>query len=157
MEQILEKIKKEIEIQVEYLSRRNIAEKALSNSHFVMIENIDEAFHLLNEYAPEHLIIASDNAEELSKKVINAGSVFIGHYSSESIGDYAAGTNHTLPTNGFARAYSGVSLDSFVKKITFQNVNKEGLKNIGRAVEVMADAEGLDAHKNAVSIRLKNL
>jgi histidinol dehydrogenase len=111
---------------------------------------------LLNEYAAEHLIIASDNALELSEKVINAGSVFLGHYSPESVGDYASGTNHTLPTNGYAKAYSGVSLDSFVRKITFQQVSKKGIENIGPSVEMMAAAEGLDAHKNAVSIRLKN-
>lgn len=156
-ERIIQDVKKQIDIQIEKLPRKNIAKKALSKSHFVVVENIDNAFGLLNEYAAEHLIIASDNAKELSKKVINAGSVFLGHYSSESIGDYVSGTNHTLPTNGFARAYSGVSLDSFVKKITFQNVSKKGLINIGNAVEVMAEAEGLAAHKNAVSIRLKNL
>ncbi len=104
---------------------------------------------------PEHLIIASDNANSLSEKVVNAGSVFLGHYSPESVGDYASGTNHTLPTNGYAKAYSGVSLDSFVKKITFQQVRKEGLNEIGNAVEQMAAAEGLDAHKNAVTIRMK--
>ena len=156
-ETIGEKVKKEIEIQIESLSRKNVAEIALSKSNFVVMQNIDEAFDLLNEYAPEHLILATGNAGELSAKVINAGSVFLGHYSPESVGDYASGTNHTLPTNGFARAYSGVSLDSFVKKITFQNVSKEGLKNIGNSVKLMAAAEGLDAHKNAVDIRLKNL
>jgi histidinol dehydrogenase len=111
----------------------------------------------LNEYAAEHLILASDNAVALSEKVINAGSVFLGHYSPESVGDYASGTNHTLPTNGYAKAYSGVSLDSFVKKVTFQQLNKQGIKNIGNAVELMAEAEGLDAHKNAVSVRLKDV
>ena len=156
-ETIVTKVKNEIDLQVELLSRKKIAEKALSNSRFIVMQNVDESFDLLNEYAPEHLIIASDDAEKLSTKVINAGSVFLGHYSPESVGDYASGTNHTLPTNGFASAYSGVSLDSFVKKITFQNVSKEGLKNIGNAVELIAAAEGLDAHKNAVSIRLKNL
>ena len=122
-----------------------------------MMQNVDDAFCLLNEYAAEHLILASDNASMLAEKVINAGSVFLGNYSPESVGDYASGTNHTLPTNGYAKAYSGVSLDSFVKKITFQKLNKEGLKNIGNVVELMAAAEGLDAHKNAVSIRLKNV
>ncbi len=117
------------------------------------MENIETAFALMNEYAPEHLIIASDNSEALSERVVNAGSVFLGNYSSESAGDYASGTNHTLPTNGFAKAYSGVSIESFVKKITFQSVSKEGVKNIGKAVEVMAEAEGLDAHKNAMQIR----
>ena len=119
------------------------------------MEDETVAFNLLNEYAAEHLIIASDNAMELSEKVINAGSVFLGHYSPESVGDYASGTNHTLPTNGYAKAYSGVSLDSFVKKITFQHLEKEGLKNIGPSVETMAAAEGLDAHKNAVTVRIQ--
>jgi len=150
-------VKKEIDLQLKLLSRKEKIEKSLVNSRFVIMENINDAFDLLNEYAPEHLIIASDNAELLSEKVINAGSVFLGHYSPESAGDYASGTNHTLPTNGYAKAYSGVSLDSFVKKITFQKLSKEGLKNIGNAVEVMAVAEGLDAHKNAVLMRFKNL
>lgn len=153
--QIIEAVRKEIDLQIGSLPRKKIAKKALSNSHFIVLQNIDAAFDLLNEYAPEHLIIASDNATELSSKVINAGSVFVGHYSPESVGDYASGTNHTLPTNGYARMYSGVSLDSFVKKITFQQLSKQGLSNIGNAVEVMAAAEGLDAHKNAVAIRLK--
>ena len=156
-EEILEKVKQEINIQIKDLSRKNIAEAALSKSNLVVMQNVDEAFCLLNEYAAEHLILASDNASMLAEKVINAGSVFLGNYSPESVGDYASGTNHTLPTNGYAKAYSGVSLDSFVKKITFQKLNKEGLKSIGNAVELMAAAEGLDAHKNAVSIRLKNV
>ena len=121
------------------------------------MESAAAAFDLLNEYAPEHLIIASDNALGLTENIINAGSVFLGHYSPESAGDYASGTNHTLPTNGYAKAYSGVSLDSFVKKITFQQINKVGIKNIGKAVEIMAAAEGLTAHKNAVSIRLNEI
>ncbi len=155
-QQIVENVKKEIDLQLKLLSRKEKIEKSLINSRFVIMD-INNAFDLLNEYAPEHLIIASDNAELLSEKVINAGSVFLGHYSPESAGDYASGTNHTLPTNGYAKAYSGVSLDSFVKKITFQKLSKEGLKNIGNAVEVMAVAEGLDAHKNAVLMRFKNL
>ena len=150
---IIEKTKTEIEKQLNELPRKEIAEQALNNSSFIVMENIDAAFDLLNEYAAEHLIIASDNANELAEKVINAGSVFLGHYSPESVGDYASGTNHTLPTNGYAKAYSGVSLDSFVKKVTFQQLSKEGLNNIGNAVEKMAAAEGLDAHKNAVTIR----
>jgi histidinol dehydrogenase len=154
---IIENVKEEISVQLKNLPRKNVAETALSKSNLVVMENVNEAFYLLNEYAAEHLIIASDNASQLSEKVINAGSVFLGNYSPESVGDYASGTNHTLPTNGYAKAYSGVSLDSFVKKITFQKLSKEGLKNIGNAVELMAAAEGMDAHKNAVSIRLKNL
>ncbi len=151
--EIVDAVKIEIEKQLSFLSRKEIAAKALANSRFIVLENADEAFDLLNEYAAEHLIIASDNALALSEKVINAGSVFLGHYSPESAGDYASGTNHTLPTNGYARAYSGVSLDSFVKKITFQEITKEGINNIGNAIELMAAAEGLDAHKNAVTIR----
>ncbi|HEV8080027.1 MAG TPA: histidinol dehydrogenase [Chitinophagaceae bacterium] len=153
--QIIDDVKKEIDMQLNLLSRKEIIGKSLINSCVVIMEKLDNAFDLLNEYAPEHLIIASDNAELLSKKVSNAGSVFLGHYSPESAGDYASGTNHTLPTNGYAKAFSGVSLDSFVKKITFQKLSKEGLNNIGNAVELMAEAEGLDAHRNAISIRLK--
>ena len=156
-ESILEKVKEEIDLQIKDLPRKNIAETALSKSNLVVMQNVDDAFCLLNEYAAEHLILASDNATQLSEKVVNAGSVFLGNYSPESVGDYASGTNHTLPTNGNAKAYSGVSLDSFVKKITFQKLSKEGLINVGNAVELMASAEGLDAHKNAVSIRLKNI
>jgi histidinol dehydrogenase len=152
-EVILKNIENEVNLQIEFLDRKKIAEKALSNSCFVVMENVDDAFELLNEYAPEHLIIASDNAEELSARVRNAGSVFLGHYSPESAGDYASGTNHTLPTNGDAKVYSGVSLDSFVKKITFQQVNQEGIKNIGKAVQSMAEAEGLYAHSFAIKIR----
>ncbi len=152
---IIENVKIEIEKQLQSLSRKDTATKALTNSRFIVMENAGDAFELLNEYAPEHLIIASDSAAQLSEKIMNAGSVFLGHYSPESAGDYASGTNHTLPTNGYAKAYSGVSLDSFVKKITFQQLTKEGLNTIGTAVELMAAAEGLDAHKNAVSIRLQ--
>ncbi|WP_462249698.1 histidinol dehydrogenase [Ferruginibacter sp.] len=151
--EIVEAVKIEIEKQLSFLSRKEIAAKALANSRVIVMKNADEAFDLLNEYAAEHLIIASDNALALTEKVINAGSVFLGHYSPESAGDYASGTNHTLPTNGYAKAYSGVSLDSFVKKITFQEITKEGINNIVNAIELMAAAEGLDAHKNAVTIR----
>ena len=154
---IIEVVKSEIEKQLLFLDRKELAIKALQNSRFILMENVDDAFELLNEYATEHLIIASDNAVELSEKVINAGSVFLGHYSPESVGDYASGTNHTLPTNGYAKAYSGVSLDSFVKKVTFQQLSKKGIENIGNAVQLMAAAEGLDAHKNAVTVRLETL
>ena len=152
-EAILTSIQNQVNLQIESLERKKIAEKALSNSCFTVMKNVNDAVDLLNEYAPEHLIIASDNAEELSAKVRNAGSVFLGHYSAESAGDYASGTNHTLPTNGYAKVYSGVSLDSFVKKITFQQVNQEGLKNIGKTVQSMAEAEGLHAHSYAIKIR----
>lgn len=150
---IVAAVKVEIAKQLAVLPRKDIAAKSLAHSRFIVIEDEETAFDLLNEYAAEHLIIASDDAAALAEKVINAGSVFLGHYSPESAGDYASGTNHTLPTNGYAKAYSGVSLDSFVKKITFQQLSKEGIENIGGAVEVMAVAEGLDAHKNAVVVR----
>ena len=153
---IIEKVKEQIKIQLKELPRKEIATAALQHSRFVVVENADDAFEFLNEYAAEHLIIASENAAILSEKVINAGSVFLGNYSPESAGDYASGTNHTLPTNGYAKAYSGVSVDSFIKKITFQQLSKEGLNSIGSAVELMAGAEGLDAHKNAITLRLNN-
>jgi len=154
---VIEKVTAEIKKQYELLPRKKIVAKALHNSRMIVIKNVDEAFAMLNEYAPEHLIIATDDAMLLAEKVTNAGSVFLGHYSPESAGDYASGTNHTLPTNGYAKAYSGVSLDSFVKKITFQQLDKEGLQNIGNAVEQMAAAEGLEAHKNAVTVRLNEI
>lgn len=154
---IIDAIHIAIEKQLAVLPRKTIAEQALQHSNYIVMKDTDAAFDLLNAYAAEHLIIASDDAVALAEKVVNAGSVFLGHYSPESVGDYASGTNHTLPTNGYAKAYSGVSLDSFVKKMTLQQLNKEGLKNIGPAVESMAAAEGLDAHKNAVTIRLNNL
>lgn len=145
-----------VDQQLKNLPRKELTEKALENSKMILVKDIDEAIEFSNAYAPEHLILQTRNAEELAEKVVNAGSVFIGHYSPESVGDYASGTNHTLPTNGFARAYSGVSLDSFVKKITFQKITKQGLQNIGKTVEIMAESEELMAHKNAVSIRLKD-
>ena len=154
---IVDSIQIEIKKQLEDLPRKEIVLQALQNSCAIVMNDTVNAFDLLNEYAPEHLIIASDNAEELAEKVVNAGSVFLGHYSPESAGDYASGTNHTLPTNGYAKAYSGVSLNSFVKKITFQQISKAGLQNIGKAVETMAAVEGLDAHKNAVTIRLNEI
>lgn len=153
-ESIVEAIKNEVILQLQDLPRKEIATIALQHSRWIVFHNNDEAFHFLNEYAAEHLIIASNDAEILSEKVINAGSVFLGNYSPESAGDYASGTNHTLPTNGYAKAYSGVSVDSFVKKITFQQLTKEGIQNLGPSVELMAAAEGLQAHKNAVTLRL---
>ena len=152
---VIKKVNEELELQLKALSRNTIAEKALQNSKAILVNSLEEGMELLNEYASEHLIIACSNADELAGKVVNAGSVFIGNYSCESAGDYASGTNHTLPTNGYAKAFSGVSLDSFVKKITFQKLSKEGIQTIGKTIELMAEAEGLDAHKNAVSIRLK--
>ena len=152
-ENVISEVQKEISIQFEKLPRKEIAVKALANSKAILVKNKNEAIDLLNEYAPEHLILACRDADKLTGKIINAGSVFIGNYSPESAGDYASGTNHTLPTNGYAKSYSGVSLDSFVKKITFQKLSKDGLKKIGKAVELMAEAEGLHAHKNAVALR----
>src|SRR6187401_1571764 len=154
-EKVAEKTQLFIKEQLKELSRKAIAEKALENSKIVLLNSLDEAIDLSNLYAPEHLILSCNNAEELIVKIISAGSVFIGNYSPESVGDYASGTNHTLPTNGYAAMYSGVSVDSFVKKVTFQQLTKEGLTNIGNTVMQMAEAEGLDAHKNAVAIRLK--
>ncbi len=151
---IAEKVNEAINKQVKILPRKEIATKALQNSKTVVTSSLDEAIALSNLYAPEHLILSCENAEEISVKITNAGSVFIGNYSPESAGDYASGTNHTLPTNGYAAMYSGVSLDSFVKKITYQHLTKDGLNNIGNTVKVMAAAEGLEAHKNAVAIRL---
>ena len=147
----------ELKKQTEFLPRKDIVIQALKNSRIILIKDEIEAINLLNEYAPEHLILACRNAETLAVKVVNAGSVFIGHYSPESVGDYASGTNHTLPTNGYAKAYSGVSVDSFLKKITFQKLTEEGLTNIAETVEILAKAEGLDAHKNAVTIRMDRL
>lgn len=154
---IAKAVQKEVERQLEKLPRKEIAEQALENSKIFIIPDEADAIDLLNQYAAEHLILSVKNYREAGEKIINAGSVFMGHYTPESAGDYASGTNHTLPTNGFARAYSGVSVDSFVKKITFQELTPEGLRNIGKAVEVMAEAEHLQAHANAVSIRLKDL
>ncbi len=151
---LVTEVEKEIGKQLQLLPRKDIAARALENSKSIVMEDETQAIDLLNEYAAEHLILATANAAAWAEKVINAGSVFLGHYSPESVGDYASGTNHTLPTNGYARAYSGVSLDSFVKKITFQQLSETGLKNIGNTVMTMAAAEGLEAHANAVRVRL---
>ncbi len=154
---LVKNVEEELKNQLQLLPRKNIAEKALENSKAIVVKNINEAIDLVNEYAAEHLIISCKDDEAIAEKIVNAGSIFLGNYSPESVGDYASGTNHTLPTNGFAKAYSGVSVDSFVKKITYQKLTQQGLQNIGKTVELMAEAEGLDAHKNAVSIRIKNL
>jgi histidinol dehydrogenase len=151
---VLENVQREIETQLEKLPRKEIAKEALRKSHAILVKTDEAALELLNSYAPEHLILATANANHLVSLVQNAGSVFIGNYSPESAGDYASGTNHTLPTNGNAKAWSGVSVDSFVKKITFQELTKDGLKNIGTSVEIMAEAEGLLGHRNAITIRL---
>lgn len=143
--------------QLNRLPRKDLAAKAIENSKIILLENQEDCIEMLNEYAAEHLILAVENYAEVSEKIVNAGSIFLGNYTPESCGDYASGTNHTLPTNGYARAYSGVSLDSFVKKITMQEISKEGLQNLGSIVEKMAEAESLEAHKRAVSIRLEEI
>jgi len=147
----------EITIQLKQLPRENIAAQALQHSKAILLKNLEDCFRFSNRYAPEHLILAMDNAPACTDRISHAGSVFLGHYSCESAGDYASGTNHTLPTNGFARSYSGVSLDSFLKKISFQEISPEGLRDIGPAIELMAEAEQLYAHKQAVTIRLNTL
>lgn len=154
---ILNETIQELEKQLLVLPRKELAEKALENSRGIVLKTIEECVAFSNLYAPEHLIFACEKAEDYTDKIINAGSVFLGNYSCESAGDYASGTNHTLPTNGYAKNYSGVSLDSFVKKITFQKLSKQGILNIGPAIELMAEAEELFAHKNAVTLRLSDL
>ena len=156
-EKLLEEVEYEVQHQLARLPRWQIAEKSLANSKLILVKDMEEAIEMTNEYAPEHLIIETKDYMDLAEKVVNAGSVFLGSYTPESAGDYASGTNHTLPTNGYAKAYSGVSLDSFIRKITFQEINREGIQNIGPAIEVMAAHEQLDAHKNAVSVRLNSL
>ena len=152
--QVIKEVNKELDIQLANLPRKDIAEKALKNSRAILFKNIETCIRFSNVYAPEHLILAVENPVLRSREVVSAGSVFLGNYSCESAGDYASGTNHTLPTSGYAKAYSGVSLDSFVKKITFQQLSEEGIASIGTAVETMADAEELFAHKNAMTLRL---
>ena len=156
-ERVQQAVKEEVERQLAVLPRREIAEKSLANSKLIVVKNMEEALQLTNEYAPEHLIIETADYLSVAEKVVNAGSVFLGSLSPESAGDYASGTNHTLPTNGYAKAYSGVSLDSFIRKITFQEIDAKGIKAIGPAIETMAANERLDAHKNAVTVRLKSL
>lgn len=155
-EALVNDVVKEVEKQLAQLPRKDFAAKSLSNSKAIVVENTEEAIAMVNEYAAEHLIISCKDAEAIAEEIINAGSIFIGNFSPESVGDYASGTNHTLPTNGFAKAYSGVSVDSFVKKITYQKLSEEGLQNIGSTVIEMAEAEGLEAHANAVRVRLND-
>lgn len=152
---IIDRVNQEIEVQLAVLPRQEIAQKAIANSYAIVVKDLKEAMSFSNEYAPEHLIIESDQWNTITSLIINAGSVFLGHLTPESAGDYASGTNHTLPTSGYARSYSGVSVDSFVKKITFQHITEEGLEQIGSTVEILAELEGLQAHKNAVSVRKK--
>lgn len=156
-EELIDKVMIEVERQLVSLSRKEIAMRSLENSKLILVRTMDEAVELTNAYAPEHLIIETENYFQVSERIINAGSVFLGSFSPESAGDYASGTNHTLPTNGYAKAYSGVSLDSFIRKITFQEITREGIGAIASAIEVMAANEQLDAHRNAVSVRLSNL
>jgi histidinol dehydrogenase len=153
-ESLIDPVKKALKEQADKLPRKKTALAALENSKLVLVKDMNEAIDLVNQYAPEHLIICCSNEESLARRICNAGSVFLGNYSPESAGDYASGTNHALPTNGYARSYSGVSIDSFVKKITYQQLSKQGLKNIGSTVITMAEAEGLEAHANAVRVRL---
>ena len=155
--EIIPAVLRELELQLNLLPRKEIASQSLENSKIKLVRNQEEMMEMSNEYAPEHLIISTDNYMELADKVVNAGSVFLGKFSCESAGDYASGTNHTLPTNGYAKAYSGVSLDSFIRKITFQKLTAEGIGKIGNAVEEMAKNEQLDAHKNAMTLRLKSI
>ena len=156
-EEMIQKVEDEVKRQLDLLPRKEIAQKALENSRCVLVSSADEMMALSNAYAPEHLIIQTANYEEMAQQVINAGSVFLGQYACESAGDYASGTNHTLPTHGYATAYSGVNLDSYCRKITFQHLTEEGVRQIGPAVELMAEAEQLDAHKNAMTVRLREI
>jgi len=153
----LDEVKAEVARQLDLLPRKDIAVKTLENSQLVLVETKAEAMALSNLYAPEHLIIQTSDYEQLAEQVINAGSVFLGPYACESAGDYASGTNHTLPTHGYATAYSGVNLDSYCRKVTFQHLSEEGIRSIGRAVELMAEAEQLEAHKQAMTVRIKSL
>jgi histidinol dehydrogenase len=155
--ELIDSVEKEVYSQMEVLLRRNIAEKAIANSKLIYVENDAIALELINEYGPEHFIICSKNENFYVNNIANAGSVFIGNYTPESAGDYASGTNHTLPTNGYAKNYSGVNLDSFTKSMTFQKISEKGIQNIGKSIEIMAEAEGLQAHKNAVTLRLNKI
>lgn len=156
-DRMLERVREEVQVQLEKLPRRELAVRSLEHSKLILVHSMEEAMELANAYAPEHLILEVEDYTSLSGKVVNAGSVFMGAYTPESAGDYASGTNHTLPTSGYARAYSGVNLDSFVRKITFQELSPEGIRNIGPAIEKLASGEQLDAHKNAVTLRLLSL
>jgi histidinol dehydrogenase len=152
-EKLLFEVQDEIQRQLNNLPRKEMAAASLANSKVILVNNLDDAMEMSNAYAPEHLILATENSLEVAEKVTNAGSVFVGHYTPESAGDYASGTNHTLPTNGTARAYSGVSLDSYLKKVTFQSITRDGLERLGNTIEIMAEAEQLDAHAYAVKVR----
>ncbi|NNG10269.1 MAG: histidinol dehydrogenase, partial [Arenibacter sp.] len=155
--ELMDAVEAEVEQQIKLLPRQEIAEKAIANSKLIYIEDGQTAVDLINEYGPEHYILCVENEEFYLDQAYNAGSVFIGNYTPESAGDYASGTNHTLPTNGYAKQYSGVNLDSFMKSMTFQKISEKGIQNIGNTIELMAEAEGLQAHKNAVTLRLNSL
>jgi len=154
---LIRKTETELEKQLEILPRKAIAEVAINNSKLIYVENHKTALEMIDEYGPEHFIVCTDDDDFYVNNIANAGSVFIGNYTPESAGDYASGTNHTLPTNGYAKNYSGVNLDTFMKNMTFQKISKQGIQNIGNAIELMAEAEGLQAHKNAVTLRLNDL
>lgn len=156
-ESMLKRVEAEVERQLQLLPRKEIASASVKNSKFILVGSMDEAVELINDYAPEHLIIATADYMDVASRITNAGSVFLGNYSCESAGDYASGTNHTLPTSGYAKAYSGVSLDSFIRKLTFQEITAEGIRNIGKAVAVMAQSEQLDAHKQAMVCRMEEV
>jgi len=154
--QLIDKVQDEVALQLENLPRKEIAREALKNSKIILVRNLEEAIELTNIYAPEHLIIATKNHKAVAESIVNAGSVFLGNYTPESAGDYASGTNHTLPTNGYAKAYSGVNLDSFMRKVTFQEITQEGLNALGNTIMLMAEEEALLGHSNAIKIRLNN-
>ena len=151
---VIDDVQQEVDRQLDRLPRKEIAQRSLQNSRIVLVRDKKEAIELSNAYAPEHLVIQTEDYETLADRVVNAGSVFLGRYACESAGDYASGTNHTLPTHGYATAYNGVNLDSYCRKVTFQHLSEEGVRSIGRAVELMAEAEQLDAHKNAMTVRM---
>ena len=155
-EKLIEDVIKELEVQINVLPRKDIARQSLKNSKILLLKNSGEMVNIINAYAPEHLIICTEDADSIAEKIVNAGSVFIGNYTPESAGDYVSGTNHTLPTNGYAKVYNGLNLDNYVKKITFQKITREGLKEIAQAIEIMAEAEDMTAHRNAVRIRIKD-
>ena len=156
-QKLIDEVQQEVDRQLSRLPRKEITQQALANSRIVLVRDKKEAMALSNAYAPEHLVIQTEDYEALAEHVVNAGSVFLGRYACESAGDYASGTNHTLPTHGYATTYSGVNLDSYCRKVTFQHLTEEGVRSIGRAVELMAEAEQLDAHKNAMTVRINSL
>jgi len=151
---VIDDVQQEVDRQLDRLPRKEIAQRSLQNSLIILVRDKKEAIELSNAYAPEHLVIQTEDYETMADHVVNAGSVFLGRYACESAGDYASGTNHTLPTHGYATAYNGVNLDSYCRKVTFQHLSEEGVRSIGRAVELMAEAEQLDAHKNAMTVRM---